>query len=105
MTTNDADKVFTGSIPDIYDQFMVPMLFAPYAANLSQRLAGLKPGRVLETAAGTGVLTRAIAARLPETEVTRNGSQSADARSRRDTADAGEGGVAAGRCARPAVRR
>jgi ubiquinone/menaquinone biosynthesis C-methylase UbiE len=69
MTTNDRDKAFTGSIPEIYDQLMVPMLFRPYAEDLSQRVAAFKPGRVLETAAGTGVLTRAIAARLPEADI------------------------------------
>jgi ubiquinone/menaquinone biosynthesis C-methylase UbiE len=69
VTTNDADKVFAGSIPEIYDQFLVPLIFEPYAADLAQRLAAFAPGRVLETAAGTGVLTRAVAARLPEAEV------------------------------------
>jgi ubiquinone/menaquinone biosynthesis C-methylase UbiE len=69
MTANEADKVFTGSIPDVYDQYLVPLIFEPYAADLSQRLAAFRPGRVLETAAGTGVLTRAIAERLPETDV------------------------------------
>lgn len=66
---NDADKVFAGSIPEIYDQFLVPMIFEPYATDLAQRLAAFKPDRVLETAAGTGVLTRAIAARLPAANV------------------------------------
>ena len=69
MTTNEKDKVFTGSIPDIYDQFMVPMIFAPYAADLARRLAAFNPKHVLETAAGTGVLTRAIAAQLPDADI------------------------------------
>ena len=69
MTTNEKDKAFTGSIPDIYDEFMVPLIFEPYAADLSQRLAAFNPKHVLETAAGTGVLTRAIAARLPEADI------------------------------------
>jgi SAM-dependent methyltransferase len=69
VTANDADKVFAGSIPEIYDQFLVPLIFEPYAADLSQRLAAFKPSRVLEVAAGTGVLTRAVVARLPEAEV------------------------------------
>src|SRR6266571_146538 len=59
------DKLFAGSIPEIYDRFLVPLIFESYAADLAERVAKLGPQNVLETAAGTGVLTRAIAARLP----------------------------------------
>jgi ubiquinone/menaquinone biosynthesis C-methylase UbiE len=59
------DKVFSGSIPEIYDRLMVPLIFEPYARDLAGRIAKAEPTRVLETAAGTGVLTRALAARLP----------------------------------------
>jgi ubiquinone/menaquinone biosynthesis C-methylase UbiE len=59
------DKTFAGSIPEIYDRFMVPLIFEPYARDLAGRLAKVEPRDVLETAAGTGVLTRAIAAELP----------------------------------------
>ncbi len=59
------DKVFAGSIPEIYDRFLVPLIFQAYARDLAERLARLEPQDVLETAAGTGVLTRAIASRLP----------------------------------------
>ena len=58
------DKIFGGSIPELYDRFLVPLIFEPYAADLAGRIAGMKPRHVLETAAGTGVLTRAIAPRL-----------------------------------------
>ena len=61
------DQVFTGSIPEIYDRLLVPLIFEPYALDLAGRIAGAGPQRVLETAAGTGVLTRALAARLPQT--------------------------------------
>ncbi|MEP7029334.1 MAG: methyltransferase domain-containing protein [Pseudolabrys sp.] len=61
------DKVFAGSIPEVYDRFMVPLIFAPYADDLAERLVKIKPRDVLETAAGTGVLTRAIASRLSST--------------------------------------
>ena len=65
-----ADKVFTGSIPAIYDRFMVPMIFEPYAQEVAERVARLKPGKVLEMATGTGVVTRAMAAKLgPDTEI------------------------------------
>jgi ubiquinone/menaquinone biosynthesis C-methylase UbiE len=59
------DKLFAGSIPEIYDRFLVPLIFAPYALDLAERLARTGARDVLETAAGTGVLTRAIATRLP----------------------------------------
>jgi ubiquinone/menaquinone biosynthesis C-methylase UbiE len=59
------DKLFAGSIPEIYDRLLVPMIFEPYARDLAARLADLKPQDVLETAAGTGVVTRAIVSRLP----------------------------------------
>ena len=67
MTTGaGADKVFAGSIPRFYETYLVPLLFEPYAADLASRLAARSPGRVLEVAAGTGVVTRALAAGLPE---------------------------------------
>ena len=60
-----SDKVFAGSIPEFYERFLVPLIFEPYALDLAQRLAKTNPGAVLETAAGTGVLTRALASALP----------------------------------------
>lgn len=60
-----SDKLFAGSIPEIYDRLLVPLIFEPYARDLAERLAGLDPGSVLETAAGTGALTRALASKLP----------------------------------------
>ncbi|CDX19937.1 Type 11 methyltransferase [Mesorhizobium sp. ORS 3324] len=60
----ETDKVFAGSIPENYDRHMVPLIFEPYAADLAQRAASLSPGAVLETAAGTGVVTRALAPKL-----------------------------------------
>jgi SAM-dependent methyltransferase len=62
-----SDHVFAGSIPALYERYLGPMIFEPYAALLAERVANAKPRRVLETAAGTGILTRALARRLPET--------------------------------------
>ncbi len=59
------DKVFAGSIPEFYERYLVPLIFEPYARDLAKRLVDIQPRHVLETAAGTGVATRAIAARLP----------------------------------------
>ena len=65
------DKVFAGSIPEFYERYMVPLIFEPYALDLAARLAKTNPRAVLETAAGTGVVTRALAAALPaETRLT-----------------------------------
>lgn len=61
------DALFAGSIPQLYNQLMVPMLFDPYAADMAAQLAALNPTDILETAAGSGALTRAMAARLPKT--------------------------------------
>ncbi|MCB1542354.1 MAG: methyltransferase domain-containing protein [Rhodoblastus sp.] len=59
------DKAFTGSIPAIYDEYLVPIWFSPYAEDLVRRLSGVKRGRVLETASGSGAATRAMAHALP----------------------------------------
>jgi ubiquinone/menaquinone biosynthesis C-methylase UbiE len=61
----EADKLFAGSIPENYDRYMVPLIFEPYAADIARRAASFSPGAVLEIAAGTGVVTRALAPRLP----------------------------------------
>src|SRR4051812_39330892 len=58
-------RQFAGSIPETYDRYLGPLLFEPYARDLAARLADLAPARVLETAAGTGVATRALARALP----------------------------------------
>ena len=60
----NVDNLFAGAIPDVYASLMVPMIFAPYATDLAERIAALQPRRVLELAAGTGVLTRELARRL-----------------------------------------
>ncbi|MBW7971431.1 class I SAM-dependent methyltransferase [Bradyrhizobium sp. BR 10289] len=62
---SSTDKVFAGSIPKIYDEYLVPLIFAHYAADLARRIAALVPTTVLETAAGTGAVTRAVTAALP----------------------------------------
>ncbi|TXI05051.1 MAG: methyltransferase domain-containing protein [Rhizobium sp.] len=60
----ETDKVFAGSIPENYDRYMVPLIFEPFAADLARRAASLAPGSVLEIAAGTGVVARALAPKL-----------------------------------------
>ena len=58
---NDIDKRFTGSVPKVYETFLVPLIFEPYAADLQARLSPINPLRILEIAAGTGVVTRTLA--------------------------------------------
>jgi SAM-dependent methyltransferase len=65
MNGPGSDSVFTGSIAELYESHLVPLIFEPYASDLASRVAALKPSRVLETAAGTGVATRAMARELP----------------------------------------
>ncbi|HEV2567149.1 class I SAM-dependent methyltransferase [Sphingomonas sp.] len=64
-----SDAAFTGSIPGLYDRCLGPLLFEPYALDMAERVAGLRPGRILETAAGTGIVTAALAAALPDAEI------------------------------------
>jgi ubiquinone/menaquinone biosynthesis C-methylase UbiE len=68
---SETDRVFTGEIPVFYDRYLGPLIFVDYAEDLGRRAAALRPARVLETAAGTGIVTRALARILgPEAEIT-----------------------------------
>lgn len=64
---HESDLVFAGSVPELYDRYLVPLIFEPYADDLVARLAGLDIESVLEVAAGSGVVTRAMATGLPAT--------------------------------------
>ena len=63
-----ADKKdhFAGSFAENYDRHMAPLIFDPYAADLAERLQVPAGGRVLETAAGTGIVTRFLRDSLPK---------------------------------------
>jgi ubiquinone/menaquinone biosynthesis C-methylase UbiE len=62
---------FVGSIPEFYDRGLGPVIFVDYAADIARRVAELRPMRVLETAAGTGIVTRALRdALLADTQLT-----------------------------------
>ncbi len=62
----ESDLVFAGSVPELYDRLLVPLTFEAYADDLVTRLDGFGVSSVLEVAAGSGVVTRAMAAGLPE---------------------------------------
>lgn len=55
-----------GSVPENYERYLVPLLFLDYAADLASRLDVPVGGAVLETACGTGAVTRHLEAQLPE---------------------------------------
>jgi ubiquinone/menaquinone biosynthesis C-methylase UbiE len=59
------DTIFAGSIPSLYDNYLRPLIFEPYAEDLAKRLSSLDVNRVLETAAGSGIVTRALLRSLP----------------------------------------
>jgi SAM-dependent methyltransferase len=66
MSNAQSDRAFAGSIPRLYETYLVPLIFQPYANDLARRLATKAVSNVLEIAAGTGVVTRALVAALPE---------------------------------------
>jgi phospholipid N-methyltransferase len=70
--------VFSGSFAEVYDRYLVPMDFAPYARRLAERVSAVARSRVLETAAGTGVVTRELVRLLPQEVSITATPQSAD---------------------------
>ena len=62
---HESDAVFAESVPEFYDRYLVPLLFKTYADDLAARVASSHPSSLLEVAAGTGVVTRALCAQLP----------------------------------------
>lgn len=65
-----SDSAFSGSIPAIYDHNLGPLLFEGYAADMARRAEALHPSTILETAAGTGIVTAVLAERLPDAQLT-----------------------------------
>jgi SAM-dependent methyltransferase len=72
------DAAFTGSLPEVYERYLGPMLFSPFAEDIAERALaiwqrgnGIHPGggRVLELAAGTGIATESLARALPEARI------------------------------------
>lgn len=56
---------FKHSTPSLYDRYMGPLLFEPYAKHVAERIGLLRPEQILETAAGTGIVTRAVGEAVP----------------------------------------
>jgi SAM-dependent methyltransferase len=71
MSDRDGSSlIFGGSMPELYERYLVPLIFEPYADDLVVRLRALDVVSILEVAAGTGVVTRAMAAGLPASSIT-----------------------------------
>jgi len=62
----DTDSRFAGSVPALYERYLAPMFFQPYALDIAQRAHSLGARRILEVAAGTGVVTRPMVDALPD---------------------------------------
>lgn len=64
-----SDASWVESMPEIYDRCVGPAVFVPWAARVAAATAALSPARVLELAAGTGILTAALVDAMPSAEI------------------------------------
>src|SRR5438128_10231089 len=53
MTSPDSARAFAGPVPELYEKYMVPLIFEPYAADLARRVALRQPSRVVALCQGT----------------------------------------------------
>lgn len=62
---------FSGDVPENYDRALGPFIFEHYAQEMADRCAALNPNAVLETAAGTGIVTNWLRQRIsPDASLT-----------------------------------
>jgi ubiquinone/menaquinone biosynthesis C-methylase UbiE len=66
---DERNSSFQHSTPELYDRYMGPLLFAPYASVIAEHAARFRPTRILETAAGTGILTSALSKAVPQARI------------------------------------
>jgi ubiquinone/menaquinone biosynthesis C-methylase UbiE len=66
MPDTSSHSTFAGSIPMLYDRHLGPVCLEPYAVDLAERVAENGAMHLLETACGTGIVTRHLLERLPE---------------------------------------
>lgn len=57
MVSTNPDTLFGGSIPELYDKYLVTLIFEPYAADLAYRLASRPVVRVLEFTGSPQIVT------------------------------------------------
>ena len=60
---------FSGTIPEVYDQYLGPLLFEPFAKDLTERIKNRKISSVLELACGTGRVTKYLSKLLPDAKI------------------------------------
>jgi SAM-dependent methyltransferase len=65
----DSERRWSGSMSEAYERWLAPIVFEPFAADLARRAAARQPRRVLEVAAGTGVVTRRLRSALPSAQI------------------------------------
>ncbi len=70
MTKDAADTSWLESMPEVYDRCLGLAIFAPFAADLALRALDMPNARVLELAAGTGIVTAGLVEALPDAEIT-----------------------------------
>ncbi|MCW2542885.1 MAG: ubiE 4 [Frankiales bacterium] len=64
------DTTWTAAMSEVYDRMLGPMTFEPYATRLAEIARELQPQRVMEIAAGSGIVTAALVGALPDAEIT-----------------------------------
>jgi ubiquinone/menaquinone biosynthesis C-methylase UbiE len=67
---DEPELLWSGSMAESYEKYFTPILFRPFAADLARRAATTGARQILELAAGTGVVTRALAEAMPGTSIT-----------------------------------
>jgi SAM-dependent methyltransferase len=65
----DTDSAWLGTMPEVYDRDLGPVLFEPFATEVARRVAEMSPRTILEVAAGTGLLTAAVTRALPNADM------------------------------------
>jgi SAM-dependent methyltransferase len=69
MAMTDADRIFTQDMSANYERLLGPAFFTPMAPFVADVVTASRPLSILETAAGTGILTRLLADRLPDSQI------------------------------------
>ncbi|MEY2453134.1 MAG: hypothetical protein QOD92_2708 [Acidimicrobiaceae bacterium] len=60
--SRETERLWVDSMPEAYERWLAPTVFHPFAVDLARRAVAHTPTRILELAAGTGVLTRELVA-------------------------------------------
>jgi ubiquinone/menaquinone biosynthesis C-methylase UbiE len=69
LVISDSERRWGDSMSEAYQRLLAPVVFEPFAVDLVRRVAATNPKRVLELAAGTGVVTSGLRSALPDAEI------------------------------------